>query len=185
MLEARGGEFELTGSDDSRLDPSVVAALYVKHADELRAFLTGVLRDGELAGETLQATFAKAVEQGHTARQDTLKGWLFRVAYNEAMGIRRRQQTQKRAYQKLAWNHDSSSHSPEDAVVRWEQVESVRAALKILPTEQQQVVCMRIYDEKTFQVIADELNLPLGTVLTRMRLALKKLAACFESDESS
>ncbi|MBT4866073.1 MAG: RNA polymerase subunit sigma-24, partial [Planctomycetaceae bacterium] len=46
-------------------------------------------------------------------------------------------------------------------------------------------VCMRIYDEKTFQVIADELNLPLGTVLTRMRLALKKLAACFESDESS
>jgi RNA polymerase sigma-70 factor (ECF subfamily) len=175
----------LTGSDDGRLDPSVVAALYVKHADELRAFLTGVLRDGELAGEALQATFAKAVEQGHTARQESLKGWLFRVAYNEAMGIRRRQQTQKRIYNKLAWNQNASSHSPEETVVRWEQVELVRAALKILPDEQQQVVRMRIYDEKTFQVIADELNLPLGTVLTRMRLALKKLAACFDSEKSS
>jgi RNA polymerase sigma-70 factor (ECF subfamily) len=174
----------LTGSDDGRLDPSVVAALYVKHADELRAFLTGVLRDGELAGEALQATFAKAVEQGHTARQESLKGWLFRVSYNEAMGIRRRQQTQKRIYSQLAWNQNVASHSPEETVVRWEQVELVRAAITILPAEQQQVVRMRIYDEKTFAVIADELGLPLGTVLTRMRLALKKLAVCFDSDES-
>ena len=159
----------------------MVAALYVQHAEELRAFLTGVLRDGELAGEALQATFAKAVEQGHTARQESIKGWLFRVSYNEAMGLRRRQKTQDKSYKKLAWNQSPKSHSPEETVVRWEEVERVRAALKVLPAEQEQVVRMRIYDEKTFAVIAEELGVPLGTVLTRMRLALKKLAVCFEA----
>ena len=181
-MDACGGSYDLTGSTDGRLEPGVVAALYVKHADELRAFLTGVLRDGELAGEALQATFTKAVEQGHTAQPEKIKGWLFRVSYNEAMAIRRRQQVQQKSYKKLAWNQNLTSHAPEDALVRWEEVERVRVALGNLPDEQQQVVRMRIYDEKTFAVIAQELGLPLGTVLTRMRLALKKLTVCFESD---
>ncbi|MCA9247413.1 MAG: hypothetical protein KDA42_09870, partial [Planctomycetales bacterium] len=46
-----------------------------------------------------------------------------------------------------------------------------------LPSEQREVVRMRIYEEKKFAEIAAELELPLGTVLTRMRLALKKLEA--------
>jgi RNA polymerase sigma-70 factor (ECF subfamily) len=144
------------------------------------------LRDSELAGEALQATFTRAVEQGHTANQETMKGWLFRVSYNEAMAIRRRQQIQKRSYQKLVWNQNAAGQSPEETaeekLVRWEDVERVRAALKVLPAEQRQVVQMRIYEEKTFAVIAEEMGVPLGTVLTRMRLALKKLAGCFKSD---
>lgn len=175
----------MTGSEEGRLDPAVVAELYVEHADELRAFLTGVLRDGELANEAVQATFAKAVETGHTARQETFKGWLFRVAYHEALAIRRRQKVQKKVYRRLAWNSDESSKAPAESLLRWEQAERVRAALDELPPEQQQVVRLRIYDEKTFAVIADELQVPLGTVLTRMRLALKKLARSFDAEDSA
>ena len=46
-----------------------------------------------------------------------------------------------------------------------------------LPVEQRRVIRMRIYEDKTFAVIAEELGAPLGTVLTRMRLALRKLEA--------
>ena len=59
-----------SGSDSARLDPAVVAELYQKHAEELRAFLSGVLRDREAAAEALQVTFAKAVEAGHFLRWD-------------------------------------------------------------------------------------------------------------------
>ena len=55
-------------------------------------------------------------------------------------------------------------------------MEHVKEVLESLPDEQRRVVRMRIYEEKTFAAIAAELNAPLGTVLTRMRLALKKLA---------
>lgn len=172
----------LTSPENGRIDPAVVAALYVEHADELRAFLVGVLRNGELAGEVVQATFARALEAGHTARAESLKGWLFRVAFHEAMAVRRRQALDQKSARRRAWTPHEAGETPEDHLTRWETVARVRQALHTLPPEQRRVVQMRIYEDKTFQAIADELQLPLGTVLTRMRLALKKLAEHFPSD---
>lgn len=168
---------------EEKLDPAVVAELYLKYAEELRAFLIGVLRNRELAGEALQATFTKAMESGHTARQETQKGWLFRVAFHEAMAFKRRHKVQEKAYWKLAGDQKEVGRPAEDHLVRWEQVDRVRVALADLPPEQQVIVNKRIYEEKTFAVIAAELNLPLGTVLTRMRLALKKLQQKFHETE--
>lgn len=165
----------MSSGTERRLDPAIVAELYLKHADELRAFLIGVLRCRELANEALQATFTKAIEAGHTARQETLKGWLFRVAFNEAMALRRRNKIQEKSFWRLAENRPPDERPADERLTRWEDVDRVRTALESLPKEQQTVVRMRIYEDKTFAVIAAELGVPLGTVLTRMRLALKKL----------
>lgn len=170
------------------LDPARAAALYVEHADELRAFLTGVLKDRELAGEALQATFARTVEVGHTAREETLKGWIFRVAFNEAMALKRRRKVDRKAVAKLNWfrpnrSETRESESPEDNLARWETVDRVRSALETLPEEQEHVVRLRIYEELTFAEIAEATGAPLGTVLTRMRLALKKLKTTLDHPE--
>ena len=178
-----GGSRGLAADDAGRIDPAVVARLYAEHADQLRAFLIGVLRSSELAGEVLQSTFSRALEVGHSARQETLKGWLFRVAFNEAMALRRREKLDQKSIRRLAWSRPRHDESPEDNVSRREVVDSMRTAMKTLPDEQQTVVRMRIYEEKTFALIAEELGLPLGTVLTRMRLALKKLRNQLKSDE--
>jgi RNA polymerase sigma-70 factor, ECF subfamily len=170
-------------AENGRIDPAIVASLYVEHADELRSFLIGVLRDGELASEALQATFVKAMEAGHTAREETHKGWLFRVALNEALAIRRRQKVDHKSLRKLAWTKPEPGESPEDHVTRWESVSRVKAALNCLPAEQFEVVHKRIYEQKTFAVIAAETGAPLGTVLTRMRLALKKLEERLKADD--
>lgn len=165
-----------------RLDPATVAALFVQHADELRRFVMGVLRCHEQANDVLQITFAKAVELGHTAREETLKGWLFRVAYNEAIVVKRKQAVQARANEELAARGLPGSLSPETPLVRLETVHRVRVAVDQLPIEQQQVVRMRMYDDKKFVDIAAELGVPLGTVLTRMQLALKKLKKFLDAD---
>ncbi|HUG92977.1 MAG TPA: sigma-70 family RNA polymerase sigma factor, partial [Planctomycetaceae bacterium] len=173
---------QLLTAENGRIDPAVVAALYVDHADELRAFLVGVLRDGDLAAEALQATFVKAMEAGHTVREETYKGWLFRVALNEALALRRRKKINEASLRKLAWTKPKPGESPEDHVTRWESVARVKAALDSLPPEQMEVVHKRIYEQKTFAAIAAETGAPLGTVLTRMRLALKKLEERLMSD---
>lgn len=159
----------------TRIDPALVAALYKEHGEELRAFLTGVLRDRDQAEEALQASFAKTVEAGHTARQESLKGWLFRVAYHEALALRRKRKRQQDSLQKLSHAPRKAVGTPEEDVARRELVAEVRAALNLLPAEQREIVCERIYHQKTFAVIAEERQLPLGTVLTRMRLAMQKL----------
>lgn len=170
-------------SDVGRIDPAVVANLYLQHGEELRRFLLGVLRDPQLVGDCLQATFAKAIEVGHTTREETRKGWLFRVAYHEAMAVRRRDSTGDRIVRQLAWSRDSAAAGPDEPVLRFEVVEAVRRAIDELPPDQQQMVRMRIYEEKTFAVIADELGIPLGTALGRMRTALIKLRRMLEESD--
>ena len=92
--------------------------------------------------------------------------------------MRRRQGVERGALEKVAGGEQTAARgrgdSPEARLVQWETVERVRAALDKLPPEQQQIVRLKIADEKTFAAIAAELNLPLGTVLTRMQLALAK-----------
>jgi RNA polymerase sigma-70 factor (ECF subfamily) len=172
----------LAADDEAKLDAETIASLYRDYSDGLRRFLLGVLRDADLAADALQTTFVKAAEQGHTSRSESRKAWLFRVAYNEAMLVRRRAGTGDRILQKVAWTqarHGEEAHEP---VVKQETIEIVRKAIGQLPQQQQQILRMRIYEEKTFAVIADELEIPLGTALSRMRAATAKLREWLDSE---
>ena len=155
--------------------PSPTASLYAEVAGELRRLVLGVVRDPELADDVMQSTFVKAVEHGHEARSETSRGWLFRVAFHEALAARRRRAAQDRGLRRLAGFRPGPDIAPDEPLVRHETVEAVRKALGGLPEEQRRVVLARVYDDKTFAEIAGEFGLPLGTVLTRMRRALEKL----------
>lgn len=165
----------MTDLGDKPLDPFVVASLYVEYGEELRRFLVGLLRDPHLAADALQATFAKLVEKGHETEVSTRKGWLFRVAYHEAMFLRRRGAVRDQAIRKVAWSKPLDSSPGDDPLVHWETVDAVRRAVEKLPADQRRIVHMRMFEEKTFAVIAAELKIPLGTALGRMRSALMKL----------
>lgn len=167
----------LSAVNAGKLHSAVVAALYERYGDELRRFLVGLLRDVQLADDVLQTTFAKLAEVGHTTREDTRKGWLFRVAYHEAMLLRRRTAVGESHLRRVAWSREAVSAPTDQRLVQRETVERVRQAIDELPPAQRQVVRMRIYEEKTFAVIADELWIPLGTALGRMHAAAEKLRA--------
>jgi RNA polymerase sigma factor (sigma-70 family) len=181
---------KLPSMERGQLDPSVVAALYVQHGEELRRFLLGILRDTQLTADVLQATFVKMAQWGHQTREESRKAWLFRVAYNEAMAYRRREGVGDRVLRRVAWHSNGAVGRADEPLLRLEAVQSVREALEDLPPEQRQVVRMRIYEEKTFATIAKELKIPLGTALGRMRAATIKLrarlaSAAVENDKKS
>ncbi len=169
----------MSAADEGKLDPAIVAALFEEHAEELQRFLAGVLRDHQLADDAVQAAFARMVERGHETKVESRKAWLFRVAYNEALAVRRRQQVGKGVLERVAWKLEPQT--TEDVLVRQEDIERVQTALNDLPPDQQSVVRMRIYEEKTFACIAKELRIPLGTALGRMRAALAKLRVQIEN----
>jgi RNA polymerase sigma factor (sigma-70 family) len=158
------------------------ALLYAEHSGELRTFLLGVLRDPDLAAEALQATFVKVLEFSQTAKPETFKGWLFKVALHEALGIRRRQKRDRQLTHKPVWRPSEIHDQPDETVLHRETIEQVRGQLQQLSPELQEVVHLRIFEDLTFAAIADKLQLPLGTVLTRMRTALKKLSERLNRD---
>ncbi len=156
--------------------PCPIASLFADLASELRRFVLGVVRDPDLADDVMQATFLKALEHGHEVRIETSRGWLFRVAFHEALASRRRTSTRDEGNRRLARLRPRPDDAPpDDPLIRVETVALVREALGKLPEEQRRVVLARVYEDKTFAEIAGETGLPLGTVLTRMRRALEKM----------
>ena len=134
----------MSWADECKIDPQVVAALYLEHADALRRFALGVLGDADAAADVLHATFAKLVEHGHTVREEGHKSWLFSVAYNEALAVRRRRAVEANAIRKivagasgnLGQSEREKSQSAEQRLIRWETVQQVRQAIERLPAEQ-------------------------------------------------
>lgn len=159
----------------ARLTPQIVADLHSKFADELLRFLSGVLRDGVLAQDVCQVAFAKLAERGHEVQVESRKSWLFKVAFHEAMAIRRHETVGKKVAEQWTWIAKPFGDSAAEPLLKQESVDEVRKAMAELPAEQLQVVRMRMYEDKTFATIAAELNIPLGTALGRMRTALQKL----------
>ncbi len=173
-----------TGDVAVRLSSQEVERLYDEFGQELLAFLVGVTRNADLAQEALQCTFQRVLERGHTARIETIRGWLFRVAFHEAMGVRRKRQGHADVIERYAGSGLSRLvPAVEDELVQQETVTRLRELLDKLPPDQRDVVERRMHREQTFAEIAAELNLPLGTVLTRMRLATQRLQRWLQSNE--
>lgn len=171
---------------EPKLPPGTVQQLYEEHAGELRRFLLGVLRDSEAVADAMQAALVKAIEQGHTARDESRKAWLFRVAYHEALAVRRREATGERVLETAVWHaarlgqESAVRESAAESAARREAAAAVRGALARLPAELQAVVRLRIHENLTFAEIAARLEIPLGTALTRMRTALAKLKTALD-----
>lgn len=163
-----------------RLSPEVVADWHDRHGAELAAFLCGVLKDRSQADDALQSTFQRAIESGVVVAEGKIRAWLFQVAYREAMQLRRNQARQEKAFTEWSRRQNSGGSSTAagdglDAIVRKEEKALVANVIGQLPPEQRQILEQRLTDETTFAEIAGRLNIPLGTVLTRMRLALQRI----------
>lgn len=174
-------------SSHSAATREMIEAACVQWEADLKTFLAGVLQDRHLAEDAFQKTVVRAIETERTGRQESLRGWLFQVALNEARQIRREIHRENVQRQKLADQAVTSeitgqtgrSHDLKwmtDAVLVSDDLAmAIRRSLEKLPADQQEVVRRRIYDGQGFAEIAADMKLPLGTVLTWMRRALMRL----------
>ncbi|MDE0862483.1 MAG: sigma-70 family RNA polymerase sigma factor [Rubripirellula sp.] len=140
----------------------------------LRAFLRKRLPQDSDIDDCLQVVFVKLIEKGDSVAAPALKSWLFRVAANESARIWRSKAAAEKMYQKHGGT-EVPTVDPTDAAIQAETTKHLKQALKQLPDAWQQVVHLRLYENLTFQQIADRLDVPLGTALTRMRRALERL----------
>ena len=160
-----------------KLSAQQVEVLYESHGPAVRRFLIGVLKDVGLAEEAMQQTFTQLMEQGHTARDESMKAWIFKVAFHQAIALRRRAKIHASAVQELALDArlPRAATPAGDRVIAAEERQRAQAALAELPHAQRQVLDLRFRESMTFAQIAERLGVPLGTALTRMRLGLAKL----------
>jgi RNA polymerase sigma-70 factor, ECF subfamily len=149
----------------------------------LLAVAQAMLSDPEEAEEVVLETFAVAWDRiGEAGGQhDALMPWLLQITRNRAIDrLRRRRRWRVKLDRAAAYGAVGAPTVPEaklDESARpgWHVHDSVHAALAALPSEQLDAVRLAYFQGLTHSEIARELDIPIGTVKTRLRLAFDKL----------
>jgi RNA polymerase sigma-70 factor (ECF subfamily) len=131
----------------------------------------------ELAQETMLTVWRKAdrFDPGRAA----VSTWIFTIARNKRIDRLRRDKGGAAARFDVSDENEDCGSSEELAIAA-ETAEQVRAAMAALPNNQAQIVRLAFFAEKPHAEIARELNIPLGTVKSRVRLALARLRGLLE-----
>jgi RNA polymerase sigma-70 factor (ECF subfamily) len=149
----------------------------------LRAFLRSRLAQTSDVDDCIQVVFIKMMESGLDVKPAARRAWLFRVAANESARLWRKKASTNRMLEKRGVDDELVNSDPADRVILNETTEKLYQALNELPEDWQRVVRLRIVENLTFQKIADQLDIPLGTALTRMRRALERLRGDLEQSD--
>lgn len=142
------------------------------------------------AEEVLQEAFLEVWRRAREfdPERGGLEAWVTTIARTRALDRRRSLGTVSRMVEGVAQQPPPVSATPPapDASATAAQDEArVRAAMEALPPEQREVVLLAYFDGLSQSEIARETGQPLGTVKTRARLALEKLAARLEARRES
>jgi RNA polymerase sigma-70 factor (ECF subfamily) len=161
-------------------DSTALEALFERHETPLYCFLLGVLRNPHEAEDALQETFVRALERFDAVDPDHFRGWLFTVAYHQAMLLRRRGAARARHVKTAGAQLDDSAAAdplpgPAERLEQEDDARRLRLLLEQLPAPQREVIRQRIYEGKKFREIADDMGCPLNTALARMHEGLKRL----------
>lgn len=163
-------------------DGEALEALLVRYEVPLFQFLFGVLRDRHLAEDVLQETFVRALERIDGADGEHLRGWLFTVAYHQALLARRRQKSRPGGAPADAAPVAEPGPGPAELAEGHDDARRLRLLLGELPAAQREVIRQRVYEGKRFREIAEALGCPLNTALARMHEGLKRLRLLWGAD---
>ncbi len=173
-------------NDDARLihdtlagDRAAFEELVQRYQGRLFNALVHVVGSREEAEDVSQEAFVQAF-----VKLDSFKGhsafytWLYRIAFNVSISRRRR----ARPEVSMDLHRDRTGDEPEDAgespgeqLLRAEQVRQVRAALDALNEDHRAILVLREMEGCDYEAIAEILELPIGTVRSRLHRARLQL----------
>lgn len=168
-------------------DSQALEQLYTRYSRVVYGLALKILTSTEHAEDVVQETFWRVWNRAATfqAGSGAFAPWLFGIARNLCIDELRRRQSRPSGIGggaddlALAALPDTQPAIDELA---WESERRrlITSALSELPADQRQVIELAYFGGLSQREIADQLNNPLGTVKTRVRLALQKLKAVLQ-----
>jgi RNA polymerase sigma-70 factor (ECF subfamily) len=173
-------------------DVEALEELYSRYSRAVYSFAVRIVGDGLVAEEILQEAFLRAWQQAgrFELARGSFASWLLSITHNRAIDeLRKRQRRPRRSdavdiTDVLRGEVDESADVEEAAELDDLRLR-IRAAMDQLPESQQRVIELAYFEGLTQREIAALLNEPLGTVKTRMRLAMQKLKDYLGTEEGA
>ena len=165
-----------------RRDRTAFVELYRQLGPRVKAFLMRQGADKESAEDVTQEvmlTVWRRAEQ-YDRSKAAVSTWVFTIARNRRIDSLRRTRRPEIDPEDPALLPEPV-RAADDVVDLAEQGRLLHAAVAELPQEQERLLRMAYFEDKSHSMIAEELNLPLGTVKSRLRLAMAKLRHALET----
>lgn len=195
LLEEAG-----TLSDEALLElhlegcETAFALLLQRYERELYSYLRRMVVEPTLAEDVFQNTFFQVHQKRHLyASGRPFRPWLYTIATNQAIdALRRNQRHQRPSLDNEAETGKGSANGtlldvlasvapdPHDAAERSERRELIRRSVDTLAEHLRAVVVLSYYQGMKYKEIAEILDIPVGTVKSRLHAAIKRLAECWQ-----
>lgn len=161
VTQAQGGDRSAFGELVRRHRAGVVNVVY------------RMCGDANLAEDAAQEAFIKAWQKLPSYQpRSPFRNWVYRIATNAALDVIRRE---KETVDIEELPLSSSKKGPEPVVLEKERAERVQQAVLDLPPASRGVLVLREYEGLSYKEIADTLDIPLGTVMSRLNYARQQL----------
>jgi len=164
-------------------DRLAFADLYRQFQPRLRAYLRRLGADRALADELVQETMLQVWRRAGTfdSRQSSVATWVFTIARNKRIDVFRREKRPEIDPEDPAWQPDPEP-AADVAFDASRREARLKAAIADLPPEQAEMLRRAFFDDLSHTEIAEATGLPLGTVKSRVRLALSRLRRALGPD---
>jgi RNA polymerase sigma factor (sigma-70 family) len=170
----------------ARREPAAFAAIFDRHYDAIHGYLRRRL-DAPIAEELAAETFARALrglKRYDDARPDALP-WLYGIAANLARRHRRTELRRLRAYARTGRDPLQDEHA--DAPARLDAAAAgprLAAALAELRADDRETLLLFAWAELSYEEIARALDVPVGTVRSRLHRSRRTLRGHLEIEEA-
>ncbi len=160
-------------------DTAALAELYDRYGRSVYSLALSIVRDRTVAEDITHEVFLHLwrYPESYDPERGAFAPWLLRSVRNRAIDALRRTQRDRSLAQRVHVLEASVAPSdPDEMAVLGEEFERVRRAVAELEHDQREIVELAYFGGFTQREIAERLGLPLGTVKTRLRAALRRLA---------
>lgn len=159
---------------DSR-DRAAYAALFTRFAPKLKAFVMGQGLPAQEAEDLAQDAMLNVWRKAHLfdPTKATAVTWIYSIARNLRIDAARKAKRVRDLPEDL-WQGEGDKPADQE-LIDHQSAQSVSALISALPADQQTVLKLSFYEDLSHGDIAKALSLPLGTVKSRLRLALTRL----------
>jgi RNA polymerase sigma-70 factor (ECF subfamily) len=131
--------------------------------------------DAGLAEDMAQEAFLRAwINLASFQPQSSWRNWLYRIAVNAALDVLRRKPEESLEDEEIQMIPDQAA-SPEAAVIEKERAARLHKAMRSLPEAARSVLVLREYGGLSYNEIASVLEVPVGTVMSRLNYARNRL----------
>jgi RNA polymerase sigma-70 factor (ECF subfamily) len=156
--------------------------LYDSHAHSLFRYAYAITRSAEDAEDVLQEVFGKiARDRKRLIKTEAVKSYLFTAVRNASYSILRSRHRRDDLAREWIDGREMSCGDAADGII---QSQAIVSAFAEIPTDQREVLVLKVYDQMSFKEIAATLGASINTVASRYRYAIAKLREALEADDN-